>query len=78
LMLIITPDIAQYFKKHNICAVDHQKVVGEHRELLDHIVHQRPEEAGNCLTRHLEMIANYVNELKEKSFLDSNGNLIES
>jgi hypothetical protein len=24
------------------------------------------------------MIANYVNELKEKSFLDSNGNLIES
>ncbi len=78
LMLIITPDIAQYFKKHNICAVDHQKVVGEHRELLGHIVHQRPEEAGNCLTRHLEMIANYVNELKEKSFLDSNGNLIES
>lgn len=78
LMLIITPDIVEYFKKHNICADDHLKVVSEHRELLDHIIHQRAEEAGRCLTQHLEMIANYVNELKENSFLDSDGNLVES
>lgn len=78
LMLIITPDIVQYFKKHNICADDHPKVVGEHRELVDHIIHQRPEEAGSCLTRHLDMIANYVNQLKEQSFLDSDGNLVQS
>jgi DNA-binding FadR family transcriptional regulator len=77
-MLIITPDIVQYFKKHNICADDQAKVVGEHRELVDHIIHQRPEEAGRCLTRHLDMIANYVNELREQTFLDSNGNLVQS
>jgi GntR family transcriptional repressor for pyruvate dehydrogenase complex len=60
LMLIITPEIVEYFKKHNICAEDHAQIIGEHNEIYRCIADRRPMEAGNSLNKHLAMIANYV------------------
>ena len=60
LMLIITPEIVEYFKKHNICAEDHAQIIGEHNEIYRCIADRRPMEAGDSLNKHLAMIANYV------------------
>ncbi|MEM6723322.1 MAG: FadR/GntR family transcriptional regulator [Bacteroidota bacterium] len=66
LMLIIVPEILQYFKKHKVC--DEQRaetVVAQHKEILNHIIDQNPEKAGESIRSHLNDISNYVNTLDQ-------------
>ncbi len=66
LMLIITPDIMQYFKKHNVCGDGRSGLAVEHHEIiLEHIRNQEPEKAGNSIREHLKDISEYVKTLKE-------------
>lgn len=73
LMMIITPDTVQYFKKHNICAGGNaDQIISEHRELY-HAIEQRDSElAGELLSKHLQDVIAYVQTLKENSL---NGSL---
>ncbi|MEM7103223.1 MAG: FadR/GntR family transcriptional regulator [Bacteroidota bacterium] len=65
LMLIIVPDIMQYFKKHKVCAeVSGEVVVDQHKEILQHIVDKNPDKAGECIKEHLRDISDYVKTLK--------------
>lgn len=62
LMLIITPDILTYFKKHNVCGNGRSKGVDlQHEKLLDKIRKQDVEGAGQVMTEHLRDITNFVN-----------------
>lgn len=73
LMMIITPDTLQYFKKHNICAGGNAyRIISEHRELYLAIEQRDSELAGELLSNHLEDIIAYVQTLKENSL---NGSL---
>lgn len=70
LMLIITPDIMQYFKKHDICGAGRSDIaVDQHEELLQHIVEKNPEKAVNSLLQHLGGISDYVKNLKHGMYL---------
>lgn len=76
LMLIITPDIMQYFMKHDVCGDGRSDLaVEQHEQLLQYIVEGNPEKAGMCLQKHLEVISNYARTLKEGMVLNVNGGL---
>lgn len=76
LMLIITPDIMQYFKKHNVCGDGRSDLaVEQHQKLLQHIIDRDVEKAGASLQLHLEEISKYVKTLKKGEILNGNGNL---
>ena len=71
LMLIITPDIMQYFKTHDVCGEGRSDMaVKQHEELLQHIVDRNPEKAGESLRFHLEDIGKYVKTLKKGMVLN--------
>ena len=73
LMMIITPDTLQYFKKHNICAGGNAyQIISEHREIYEAIEQRDSILAGELLSNHLEDIIVYVQTLKENSL---NGSL---
>ena len=72
LMLIITPDIMQYFKKHNVCEGRTQKSVEEHEILLQHIIDREPEKAGVAIKEHLREISEYVKTLKDNFLINGN------
>ncbi|GAB5555835.1 MAG: FadR/GntR family transcriptional regulator [Schleiferiaceae bacterium] len=77
LMLIITPDIMQYFKKHDVCGEGRSDLaVEQHEQLLQYIVDKDPDKAGEMLQTHLEEISIYVKTLKEGMILNGNGSLI--
>jgi len=79
LMLIITPEILQYFKKHNICAGSKaEEVIQEHRQLLDAIIDKNPGSADQSLSDHLKEVSEYVKTLKSNSYIGPNGNLINT
>lgn len=76
LMLIITPDIIHYFKKHDVCGEGRSNsAVEEHQLLLQHIIDRNPEKAGECIQHHLIDISKYVKDLKEGVILNGNGSL---
>jgi len=74
LMLIITPDIMQYFKKHDVCGDGRSDLaVQQHEELLQHIVDRNPNKAGETLERHLNEIKEYVQTIQDGLILNGNG-----
>ncbi|WP_420316584.1 FadR/GntR family transcriptional regulator [Ekhidna sp.] len=74
LMLIITPDIMQYFKKHNVCGEGRAELaVEQHEQLLQHIVDRNPDKAGEAIKEHLKEISEYVKTLKDGTQLNGNG-----
>ena len=76
LMLIITPDIMQYFKKHDVCGEGRAEVaVNQHEQLLQHIAERNPDMAGELIQEHLRDISEYVKTLKEGMILNGNGSL---
>ncbi|MEO1254550.1 MAG: FadR/GntR family transcriptional regulator [Bacteroidota bacterium] len=76
LMLIITPDIMQYFKKHNVCGEGRAELaIEQHEELLQFIVEKNSERAGEAIRAHLKDISEYVKTLKKGAVLDGNGSL---
>ena len=76
LMLIITPDIMQYFKKHNVCGEGRAELaVEQHEQLLQHIVDRNADKAGEAIKEHLREISEYVKTLKDGIQLNGNGSL---
>lgn len=74
LMLIITPDIMQYFKTHDVCGDGRSDLaVEQHELLLQHIIDRNPDKAGAALREHLDMISQYVKTLGEGMVLNGNG-----
>lgn len=61
LMMIITPDIVEYFRKHDVCGeAKAQDVVAQHEELLEAIIAGDPQRAGAALEEHLREIKEYA------------------
>ena len=76
LMLIITPDIMQYFKKHNVCGEGRAEIaVEQHEIILEHIRDRNPEKVGVSLKEHLREISEYVKTLKEELPINGNGSV---
>ncbi len=72
LMLIITPDIMSYFKKHNVCGKGRSEVaVDHHVQIIEHIKNQDENAAAETIREHLKEILDYVNSAELK--LNSNG-----
>jgi GntR family transcriptional repressor for pyruvate dehydrogenase complex len=77
LMLIITPDIMQYFKKHNVCGEGRAGLaVEQHEQLLQFIIDRNPEKASQAIKEHLKDISEYVKTVKNGQTLNVNGSLI--
>lgn len=76
LMLIIVPDLMQYFKKHKVCDdVRAEIAIEQHREILQHIIDRNPDKAGERIQNHLKDISDYVKTLKRDISLNGEGNL---
>ena len=73
LMLIITPDIMQYFKTHNVCEGRTEVAIEQHELLLQHIIDRDPVKAGEAIKAHLSDISEYVKTLKHEGVLSTNG-----
>ncbi|MEL6676627.1 MAG: FadR/GntR family transcriptional regulator [Bacteroidota bacterium] len=67
LMLIITPDIINWFNKLDICSTKEKvyKAMEEHERILEHIKQQEPEQAADAMFRHLQDVQAYSLELKK-------------
>ncbi|MEJ6821176.1 MAG: FadR/GntR family transcriptional regulator [Flavobacteriales bacterium] len=77
LMLIITPESVQYFRKHKVCADSNPlAVVDEHLELLNHIRNQDSVQAGAALSKHLENISAYAMTIDKQQYLGADGKVI--
>lgn len=62
LLMIITPDIMAFFKKHDVCSDELVEVaIKQHEEILDHIRNQDHVQAGQALGEHLGNIVEFVN-----------------
>ncbi|MEQ8357928.1 MAG: FadR/GntR family transcriptional regulator [Cytophagales bacterium] len=76
LMLIITPDIMKYFKKHDVCNQKRAEIaIKEHYDLLHFIKEKNPVKAGETINEHLKEISDYVKTLKKDAALNRNGDL---
>ena len=65
LMLIITPDIMHYFKKHDVCGDGRSSsAIEQHEALLECIVNQDLNRAEKTIKMHLHDISEYVKTLK--------------
>jgi len=68
LMLIITPDIMLYFKRHDVCGDGRSlSAVEQHEIMLEHIKNQNVEAVGNIMQEHLSEILNYTKTLNSPS-----------
>ncbi len=68
LMLIITPDIVKSMKEFKICnEVSNHKTITEHRQILDSIINQKPEEAINAMEIHLDDVLKFSKSLGDNS-----------
>ena len=77
LMLIIAPDIMQYFKKHNVCGEGRAGLaVEQHEQLLQFIIDRNPDKAGQAIKEHLKDIRKYVRAVKNGQALNGNSSLI--
>ncbi len=62
LLMIITPDIMAFFKKHDVCSDGLVEVaIKQHEMILEHIRNQDHEKAGLAIAEHLSNIVEYVN-----------------
>lgn len=76
MMLIITPDILHYFKKHNVCGEGRAEIaVQQHEVILEHIKNQDPVKAGESIKEHLKEISEYVMNLNEDFPLNGNDSI---
>lgn len=75
LLLIIAPDVINFFNTYNVCGDGRSKgAVEEHEILLQHIIDQDAESAGNIINEHLHDILVYVRTTEEIPYLNgSNG-----
>jgi GntR family transcriptional repressor for pyruvate dehydrogenase complex len=74
LMLIIVPDIMQYFKKHKVCDdIRAEIAIDQHKQILQHIIDRNPDKAGESIRYHLKDISDYVKTLKSDISLNGNG-----
>ncbi len=77
LMLIITPDIMHFFKKHNVCGDGRSdSAVEQHQRILQYIIEKDADRAGDALQIHLSEISTFVKTLKNGTMLNENGSLI--
>lgn len=61
LMMLITPDIVEYFRKHDVCGESKAAdVVKQHENLLNAIIEKDPDQAGAALEEHLFEIRQYA------------------
>lgn len=73
LMLIITPDIMQYFKTHNVCEGKTMVAIDQHEMLLRHIIDKNAVRAGEAIREHLSDLIEYVSELRKEITISKNG-----
>ncbi len=60
LMLIIIPDIIQIYRKLNVCGDGRSyKSFNEHRNILDCIIRQKPDEAEEAMKLHLKDVVEF-------------------
>jgi GntR family transcriptional regulator, transcriptional repressor for pyruvate dehydrogenase complex len=68
LMLIIIPDIIFIYRKLNVCGDGRfQKSLGEHAEILNSIVRQKPDEAEAAMRKHLQDVVEFSLSFKSQS-----------
>lgn len=66
LMLIITPDIINSFIKLEVCKDDRiKRSIGEHKEILGHIINQEPDLASEAMREHLKDVLEYSTSLRK-------------
>jgi GntR family transcriptional repressor for pyruvate dehydrogenase complex len=64
LMLVITPDIINNYRKYNVCEGEVElKTLREHEEILYFITKQNAEEAGKAMQRHLQDVTAFSQTL---------------
>lgn len=64
LMLIVTPDILSYFRKHHVCEDGRNKnAYEEHTAILNHIKNKDGKRAVEMMKHHLDDIINYTETL---------------
>lgn len=73
LMLIVTPDILTYFKENDVCSGNRPlTALEDHHVILDHIINQDAEKAGESMRAHLSDILNFSNKnLKPNEHMNS-------
>ncbi len=60
LMMIITPDIINSFKKFKVCDDSKNlKTNAEHTDILNHIINKNPEKASKAMELHLNDLLNF-------------------
>lgn len=65
LMMIITPDIVKNFIDLQVCSNDRfEKTIAEHQEILNCIVDQNAEAAGNAMRKHLNDVMEFSSTKK--------------
>lgn len=73
LMMIITPDILHYFKKHDACGNGKAVLaIQQHEILMQHIVDKSGDAAAESLRSHLESISEFSKNIKEEVKLNWN------
>lgn len=65
LLLVITPDVLNYFRKFRVCNSDPKKVMDEHHRLLDAIIARDEASAREVLKLHLADIVQFATENKK-------------
>lgn len=69
LMMIITPDIVKSFIDLNVCSADRfKKTVQEHREILNYIIDQNAEAAGEAMRKHLMDVSEFSRTIDTNYF----------
>ncbi len=77
LMLIIVPDIMQYFKRHDVCRDGlSEQAIAQHETIFQSIVERNTKQAGESLRIHLDEISRYAKSLDKNAILGSNGSLV--
>lgn len=72
LMLIIVPDIINNFIKLDICKDGRSyDALEEHKEILNHIIQQEPDEAASAMRNHLKDVFDYSQSLKRENGKES-------
>lgn len=65
LLLVITPDVLNYFRKFRVCDISQEQVRAEHHQLLDAIIAGDAPLAEQLLRNHLRDITQFATELKD-------------
>lgn len=71
LLLVITPDVLNYYLKYQVCTVPIDVVQKEHHAMLDSIIARDPDGAEKNLRTHLAMISAFAEETKAREFSEN-------